>query len=350
MRDRLRLFQGGVRRRWREVSSPYLHGVDKAVSYVSAYVHLAAIWLVYSSSNRPLVVISLTEHMGDIIAAEPLSRYVKERHKNSILVWVTKRPYVEVVRSFAAVDYLVSVGCISVWARLRNMKILKYTYDLHVNLRECSVCRKPVVRVGGNPDINPVNYYNYGSLLGVMCLNAGLPVISGNTNLQIPASVREKVDSLGLPVKYIVIHAASNERSRDWRPEKWHDLVDLLLDKTDCSVVEIGLRKVIETSSERYVDLCGKCSVIDTAEVLRRSILFIGVDSGPAHLANAVMAQSVIILGKYREFDRYLPYSGYFVDGQGATIISEGYPAEQVSTNTVFQAVLSRLSDAGPRQ
>jgi ADP-heptose:LPS heptosyltransferase len=42
-------------------------------------------------------------------------------------------------------------------------------------------------------------------------------------------------------------------------------------------------------------------------EIIRHAVLFIGVDSGFAHVANALAIPSVLLLGRYRNFDSYLP-------------------------------------------
>ncbi|HEX2853335.1 MAG TPA: glycosyltransferase family 9 protein [Opitutaceae bacterium] len=50
---------------------------------------------------------------------------------------------------------------------------------------------------------------------------------------------------------------------------------------------------------------------MQTAALIRRAVGFLGIDSGPAHLANALERPSVVLPGRYRGVDRYLPYTGF---------------------------------------
>ena len=51
---------------------------------------------------------------------------------------------------------------------------------------------------------------------------------------------------------------------------------------------------------ENSRNLCGQTGIAESAEIIRRATLFIGIDSGPSHLANAVKTPGVIL------FDRHL--------------------------------------------
>ena len=108
------------------------------------------------------------------------------------------------------------------------------------------------------------------------------------------------VDRLGHPTHFVVIHCVSSEVIRDWPREKWIELVAEILEELGLPVVEIGTRAVVVTRDAiRRRSLCGKLSIQQTAEVMRRAALFIGIDSGPAHIANAVGSPGVILLGGY---------------------------------------------------
>lgn len=298
-------------------------------------------------THKPLIAIALTEHIGDIVAAQPIARYLRERHPSGELLWVTRSPFAELVRSFGDIDRVIEVSCITEWAWLRNSGLFSIHYDLHVNHRPCPVCNIPITRRTGNPAIDTKNYYNYGNLLAVMCQNAGISVLDNGPVLHPPNEAITKVDKLHLPSAFIAIHTRSNEPSRDWMEAKWKELAERLIYTSSLSIVEIGLRPLVNMNSPRYVDLCGALSILETAEVVRRAVLFIGIDSGPAHLANAVGAPGVILKGTYRAFANYQPYSGSYGTEKNATIISaEGYTST-IPVDEVVAAVLARLEILG---
>lgn len=78
--------------------------------------------------------------------------------------------------------------------------------------------------------------------------------------------------------------------------------------------------------------------------MIRRATLFIGIDSGPAHMANAVGTPGVILIGSYLGFKNYMPFSGSYKSGGKATIIYGNGPVSHISVERVFQAVNNYLN------
>jgi heptosyltransferase-2 len=89
---------------------------------------------------------------------------------------------------------------------------------------------------------------------------------------------------------------------RRWPVEKYVELCRRLLSAFDISIVIIGGpddTAVAEELAQRVgytaVNLAGRTSLAETVEILRRSRLYIGNDSGPAHLAAAAGVPCVSI-------------------------------------------------------
>jgi heptosyltransferase III len=296
-------------------------------------------------TSRGTIAIGLVEHLGDIVSAEPISRFARRRHPDAKIVWVARKPYASVPAGFAAVDSVVSVTCLTEWLLLRASRVGDPAWDLHINQRYCPRCRIPVQKAGQAAAMNSETYYRYGNLLAVECLNAGLPVLTDGPAIRCNAVASDDVDRLALPDRFVVIHCASNEASRDWPRANWIELVALILDNPGLPVVEIGTRPwVITRDSCRRRSLCGKLSLPQTTETLRRAALFVGIDSGPAHIANAVGTAGVILLCNYKGFGDYMPYSGHYGTGDGADIIRTNGPMETITVAPVLAAVRRRLS------
>jgi heptosyltransferase-3 len=155
------------------------------------------------------------------------------------------------------------------------------------------------------------------------------------------------VDRLQVPARYVTIHTESEEQSRNWDLAKWEQLVEHLVRNHKIAVVEIGQRTSLRVAAGRaYIDLCGKCGLVESAEVIRRSSLFIGIDSGPAHLANAVQTRGVILLGAYRAFRRYMPYTGFYADPVNCQIIQYEATAAEIPLELCLAAVDEALRQA----
>ena len=155
------------------------------------------------------------------------------------------------------------------------------------------------------------------------------------------------VNLLDLPHRFVAVHGRSNQDVRDWRDEKWRHLAGLLA-ADGVPVVEVGVAAVLP-GARGVTDLCGRLSILQTAEVLRRAAAFVGIDSGPAHLANAAGAPGVILLGRYRGYDRYLPYSGRYADESHADVIHCDGPAAEIPVGHVHDLLRRRLDQPDAR-
>lgn len=301
--------------------------------------------------SRKRIGIGLVEHLGDIVACEPVVRYVRQQCPEAEITWVINRRYRELVDYNPHVDRVLAVECLSDWMQATESGLFDEVVDLHVNQRVCTTTGKVLNKQKGNPAVDVANYYKFGSLLSAFCQGAGLPPLDMQPEVYIPGETREKIDTLGLPEKFIVVHCASNEVSRDWTQDKWLKTVELINRRWGIPVVELGTVPACAPLKGRsgYIDLCGSLSILETAEVMRRSLLFIGIDSCLAHIANALGLFGIMILGRYRIFDHYMPYSGDYGKGRNCEILfNHNGPAAEIAVEEVFEAVKRRLEGQPP--
>lgn len=293
---------------------------------------------------RRIVAIDLTEHLGDIIACEPVASYVQQCYPHAHVIWFVRRLYKDLIAYNPNIDTAFPIYCISEWIYLSRTTLFDEIVDLHFEGRICPQCQAPLRKHHGNTEITGENYYSYGNLLSAFCQSAGLPVLDDGPQMYIPDSVVTSVDQLNLPNRFIVVHCASNEVSRDWTTSNWQALLALLSTQWSIPVIEVGQRAVVtDTKSANCIDLCGQLSILQSAEVIRRARLFIGVDSGPAQMANAVGTPGVVLLGHYRAFTRYLPYSGGYASGELAELVYANGPLAMLPPDKVYDAVERQL-------
>lgn len=294
---------------------------------------------------RESVGIALVEHMGDIVAAEPVIAPLRERHPEAELTWVVRSSYRDLVAHHPLIDSLLEVRSLGEWLMLQPKRPFDVLYDLHVTGREDPVTHARVQRTGAGGEVDATNYYEHGTLLENACRYAGLEPLDVSPTLHLPPKVWDRVHTLALPERFGVIHARSNQPSRDWEDAKWPQLVRRLHGGLGLTCVEVGLRSVVSGGEAGYVDLCGKLSVVETAEVIRRASLFIGIDSGPAHLANAARTPGVILMGQYASYEQHMPFSGGYRDSSTGTVLRATGPASQLSVDEVFAAAVTRVAD-----
>ena len=248
------------------------------------------------------------------------------------------KPYGELIDSNPYIDKTLIVHCLTEWIYLAKTSLFDEIVDLHFHGRRC--CALPLEKHRGNKDINHQNYFDFGSLLGIFCQVSDLPVLSCQPNVYIPVTVIKRIDTLLLPSPYIVFHCQSRSRSRDWVTDKWRELAQEIVEKLGLPIVEVGERSIINClRGGSYIDLSGRLSILETAEVIRRARMFVGVDSGPAHLANAVGTYGVILFGEYHTFKKYLPYTGGYANGENAELIYADGLTVDIPVDRVYEAV-----------
>jgi len=305
------------------------------------YLHLLKFYATNILKRNNFIIISFVEHFGDIVAAEPISRYVKSQYSNSYLVWVVRNRYLELTKHNPYIDKSLVVCCLTESFILEKSKVFDVFLNLHFSDRICLKCDKKLPRLSGDARITFKNYYNKGNLLTCFCRAAGLSPISEGPKVYIPQSCREKIDQFHLPTEFIVIHCKSNEAVRDWTLDGWNSLILKIKEHHDIKVVEVG---TASNGTSVDIDLCGRLSILETAEVIRRSVLFVGIDSGPAHLANASSIPGVILIGEFFGFKNYMPYSGRYAEGRDVDLVYEDGPTKHISVERVYECVDRRLS------
>jgi heptosyltransferase-3 len=322
------------------------HGTRVRINFISNYFLLNRLRsrIKRENLNRRLIAVMLLEHLGDIVACEPIVRYLRAKNPKAYIVWGVKGAYRELIDSNPHIDMTLPIHCLTERILLMNSRLFDEVIDLHFPDRYCSLCRKPLKKVRGDSKIDLTNYFRYGSLLSAMAQSAGLPALNEGPKVYIPQSAVNKIDALNLPPEFIAINCTSNADEKGWPKEKWEVLLKEIQAKYHMPVFEIGLKPFVDSSSGLCKSLCGQLSILESTEVIRRAKLFIGIDSGPAHLANAVSIPGVILMGSYLGFDRYNPFSGPYRDGTKAKTIYSDNTVTNISPETVFREVNLYLS------
>ncbi|MYE77678.1 MAG: WecB/TagA/CpsF family glycosyltransferase [Chloroflexi bacterium] len=122
-----------------------------------------------------------------------------------------------------------------------------------------------------------------------------------------PAQVRREAQNLllaSLPSPMVVIHAGSGGYSpaRRWGIGQFAELARLLQEKCAASIVVVGQHEdrgdeLAESLAAPHINLTGKTSLPQLADVIAHADLFMGADSGVMHMAAAVGAPVLSLFG-----------------------------------------------------
>ncbi len=140
--------------------------------------------------------------------------------------------------------------------------------------------------------------------------------------MAVSPGVQKKVDDLlarngvrkGMGL--VIFQVTAGYSSKEWAPEKFVELIEKVTKKPNLKVVVIGagedVEKIVKITSlvkGSILNFCGKTSLEELAALLLRAKAYVGLDSGPAHLAVALGTPSVLIYSGVNDLRRWGPWT-----------------------------------------
>lgn len=292
-------------------------------------------------ANKKTVVIVLTEHIGDIVAAEPVGRYLKEKNSSARITWVINRKYKELLLNSPSISRVSTVTSLTEWILLKKLFRRINLYDLHVSGKVCEKHGWTLLNPNSK-NISVDNYFQKGNLLYCFSRTAGLEVndkTAPKFYLQTPGSAAQAS-------KTVVLHTSSNIPEKNWPSSCWNELVKDLIDiYKPAKIIEVGFTSQISIQHPLLERYCGKRSLVSIGTLIKDCSLFIGVESGFAHVANALEKQSIILAGKLPQFENYMPYSGKFMNEAESIILFFDKTLAEVNYNEARHRFIALLKN-----
>jgi ADP-heptose:LPS heptosyltransferase len=284
----------------------------------------------------------MLEHMGDVVAVEPLIREAKHRQPTAHLTFAVSPAWRPLVEHHPLVDHVLELACLGDWVYLAAPRVFDTVHDLQTRGRWCPKTDLLLRREDVPAEINIENYYHHGPLLHAATIAGGFGetgladlAVDPQPTLHLPPDLSLPP---GLPSDFVVFHTTSNQAERDWNQEGWIGLAGHLQQRGQ-TIVIVGGREDQPVQIPDAIDFRRRLNVLETAHVIRHAKLFVGIDSGPAHLANAVGADGLVLLGHYRDFERYCPYTGRFA----TRVHQHDGPASRTPVEEVLPRVVELL-------
>lgn len=94
----------------------------------------------------------------------------------------------------------------------------------------------------------------------------------------------------------VSIHVSSPVASKSWGVKNFKKLV-IALERMGCVVMQVGAESDEKVQTPSIVNMCGKLTPRQTAWALSKTMMYVGIDSGPAYLADSMGVPSVILYG-----------------------------------------------------
>ena len=103
--------------------------------------------------------------------------------------------------------------------------------------------------------------------------------------------------------EFLALHAGGSIPCKQWMPERFAKVCDYVSDKYSLPTILIGGKsdckqaEKICAANSKPINLCGKLTLAETVSLCRQAKIFIGSDSGIAHIATAVDTPVVALFG-----------------------------------------------------
>ena len=124
--------------------------------------------------------------------------------------------------------------------------------------------------------------------------------INKNSALKIEAMLKDA--GLFNGRKKIVIHTTAGWESKKWDVNNFINLIKILSEKNDIMITggqedKKNAELILKNVANNVFDFTGKLSINESAELIRRADLYIGADSGPLYIAEAVGTPTLSLFG-----------------------------------------------------
>jgi len=123
--------------------------------------------------------------------------------------------------------------------------------------------------------------------------------------ISLPPEVLARMNDYLLPLsgkKLVAIFPGGSVKQKQWPSDMFHDMITLLVQQGYGMVVIGGREDMSEAAKivgdiSSVVNLCGKLSLVETAAVLKKTVLLVSGDSGIMHIASALGTRVLALFG-----------------------------------------------------
>ena len=294
------------------------------------------------------ILVYRTGQLGDTICAIPAIRAVRENFKPCRIVLLsdihpgTVYPKAhEVLSEFGLIDdyLLYDPSRISSPAAAfdlrrqiarRNIRRMVYLAPRHrspaqrirdfVFFKSCGIKKLHGLRLFRNSDSEEIGQHEVERLLGVLRLEKLDVPIRPSFSLPVLERVKSNIDELwvklGLDQKTVIaVGSGSKMPVKRWDLNSYKMVGEILISRYGIHLLSLGGIEDAESAevlckawNPEGVNLTGKTSYAESAEILRRCAMYLGNDSGAMHLAAAVGIPCVAIFSARDEVGAWHPY------------------------------------------
>lgn len=271
--------------------------------------------------SRQKILLARTDRLGDVILSTPVATALKKNFPNAHVTFLARRYTAEILRCHPHVDEIIELdGAEIAGDSNRLIAVLRQkTFDAAIMLYPQPQLAW-AIRRSGIPLRLGTGYRWYSFLFNRRVFehrkNAAHHEAEYNLRLLQPLGIanspvefhftlspaeRERIDAklnaLGANGRPVILHPGSGGSARDWPPENFARLADLLSQQFGAQVMLTGaphevelINGILQQTTTKPISLAGRLSITELAVLCQRAAVFVSNSTGPLHLAVMVGA------------------------------------------------------------
>lgn len=293
------------------------------------------------------ILIIKPSSLGDVVHALPLVHAIKRVYPGSYIGWVVQKSFAGILENDPDIDELIPISIPSTsdpnatWrsyffsaaALLTTLRRFRSTFrsgpydislDLHASFRSGLMClMNPDASRVGFSDARELNTLFQGIL--VTCCEHEVHAVDKNMSFARYLGIKPLPDDYRLEVgtrsresaatflgsngvsesdAIVYVNPCGRWTTKLWNVRSWARVSRLLAEQEGLRVVLGGapedlpyLRKIHELSGSVCLISAGRLNLAESAALLEQSSIYVGVDSGPMHIASFVKTPAVALFG-----------------------------------------------------
>lgn len=273
------------------------------------------------------VLVILPNYIGDVLMTTPAIRLIKKIIPTAKITALVSRRAYDVIKDNPNIEkIIIRKDKLNLFDRLKLIKdISSKKFGFAILFRDTIFNRLLTFFVGAKKvmGVNNTTAKSYKEICWYAVENAfGCKVDEKNYDMDIYISESDefavkKFLSENNCGKFVTINPVSTRLAKMWNIANYPNLVDKVFLKYGLKTVIIGSEKDFCVCKTIY-DVCqckpiiasGRLSLAKTAELIRKSEIFISPDTGPLHISIAVNKKTVGLFGSTNP-EKYGPYPEY---------------------------------------
>jgi ADP-heptose:LPS heptosyltransferase len=261
-----------------------------------------------------LIVFNLN-WLGDILLSIPNLRTLRHHYKESHIACIIPKAYRDLFQGQTFIDEIIAHNDRSPYQKIKLIRHLRsQRWDIGF-LFHRSKTRARIFKWSGVRERIGYNTNRRSKLLTTAIPEPGHSLHKMDYLLQLMKnygiepvcddySFVPSFQNIHIPKPYVVFHPGSNWEPKKWPTDYYARLGDRLSQKYQTNIVITGVHSEKSLASalesqmkQKCVNLCGKTTLIELANILKNASLVVSGDTGPMHLAAAVGAPILPLYG-----------------------------------------------------